>query len=102
MSFGTAAMSLAHGPGLLLLGASLSGLGNSVFHPADFAILNGRVSAPRLGYAFSAHGVAGSLGFAIAPGFSATLASLFGWHTALLAGAGRALRVPTSWRPSAW
>jgi len=86
-------MSLAHGPGLLLLGASLSGLGNSVFHPADFAILNGRVSAPRLGYAFSAHGVAGSLGFAIAPVFSATLASLFGWHTALLAGAGAAFAV---------
>ncbi len=88
MSLGTAAMSLAHGPGVLLLGASVSGLGNSVFHPADFSILNGRVSPPRLGYAFSAHGVAGSLGFAIAPVFSATLASLLGWHTALLAGAG--------------
>src|SRR5436190_1783544 len=93
MSLGTALMSLAHGPGLLLLGASLSGLGNSVFHPADFAILNGRVSPPRLGYAFSAHGVAGSLGFAIAPVFSATLASLFDWHTALLAGAGVACAV---------
>ena len=90
MSLGTAAMSLAHGPGVLLLGASISGLGNSVFHPADFSILNGRVSPPRLGHAFGAHGVAGSLGFAIAPVFSATLASLFGWHTALLAGAGAA------------
>jgi MFS transporter, FSR family, fosmidomycin resistance protein len=93
MSFGTALMSLAHGPGALLLGALVSGLGNSVFHPADFSILNGRVSPPRLGYAFSAHGVAGSLGFAIAPVFSATLASLFGWHTALLAGAGVACAV---------
>ena len=90
MSLGTAVMSLAHGPGVLLLGASVSGLGNSVFHPADFSILNGRVSPPRLGHAFGAHGVAGSLGFAIAPVFSATLASLFGWHTALLAGAGAA------------
>jgi MFS family permease len=93
MSLGTALMSLAHGPGLLMLGASISGLGNSVFHPADFSILNGRVSPPRLGYAFSAHGVAGSLGFAIAPVFSATLASLFAWHTALLAGAGVAFGV---------
>jgi MFS family permease len=73
MSLGTALMSFAHDPGLLMLGASLSGLGNSVFHPADFSILNGRVSPPHLGYAFSAHGVAGSLGFAIAPVFSATL-----------------------------
>jgi MFS family permease len=93
MSLGTALMSLAHGPGLLMLGASISGLGNSVFHPADFSILNGRVSPPRLGYAFSAHGVAGSLGFAIAPVFSATLGSVFGWHTALLAGAGVAFAV---------
>ncbi len=93
MSLGTAAMSLAQGPGLLMLGASISGLGNSVFHPAGFSILNGRVSPPRLGYAFSAHGVAGSLGFAIAPVFSATLGSVFGWHMALLAGAGVACAV---------
>jgi len=38
MSLGTALMSFAHGPGLLMLGASISGLGNSVFHPADFSI----------------------------------------------------------------
>jgi MFS family permease len=93
MSIGTAAMSLAQGPGVLALGALVSGLGNSVFHPADFSILNGRVSPPRLGYAFSAHGVAGSLGFAVAPVFSATLGSVFGWHTALLAGAGVACAV---------
>src|SRR6266850_738107 len=93
MSLGTALMSFAHGPGLLMLGASFSGLGNSVFHPADFSILNGRVSPPRLSYAFSAHGVAGSLGFAIAPVFSATLGSVFGWHMALLAGAGVACAV---------
>ncbi|HXM81580.1 MAG TPA: MFS transporter [Burkholderiales bacterium] len=93
MSIGTALMSLAHGPGMLALGAAVSGLGNSVFHPADFSILNGRVSQPRLGYAFSAHGVAGSLGFAIAPVFSATLGSVLGWHTALLAGAGVAFAV---------
>src|SRR5229473_6047345 len=86
-------VALAHAPGLLMLGASLSGLGNSVFHPADFSILNGRVRPPHLGYAFSAHGVAGSLGFAIAPVFSATLGSVFGWHMALLAGAGVACAV---------
>ena len=52
------------------LGAALAGLGNSVFHPADFSILNARVGSERLGHAFSAHGVAGSLGYASAPIFS--------------------------------
>src|SRR5688500_10319709 len=80
-------MSLAGGAALLALGAAVMGLGNSVFHPADFSILNGRVSQPRLGYAFSAHGVAGQLGFAAAPVFSAAVASAYGWHAALVAAA---------------
>jgi MFS family permease len=63
------------------------GLGNSVFHPADFSILNGRVSQPRLAYAFSAHGIAGQLGFAVAPLFSAAIAGMYGWRTALLVAA---------------
>jgi MFS family permease len=72
---------------LLAIGAALGGIGNSVFHPADFAILNSRVSAPRLGYAFSAHGVVGYLGYAVAPVFSVSIGAAFGWHAALLAGA---------------
>ena len=47
--------------------AALAGLGNSPFHPADFTILNKRVSAPRLGHAFSVHGISGNLGWAVAP-----------------------------------
>jgi len=72
---------------LLALGAALGGIGNSVFHPADFAILNVRVSTPRLGYAFSAHGVVGYLGYAVAPVFSVSIGAAFGWHAALLTGA---------------
>jgi FSR family fosmidomycin resistance protein-like MFS transporter len=71
----------------LAVGAALGGLGNSVFHPADFAILNARVSAPRLGYAFSAHGVVGYVGYAIAPMFSVAIGAAYGWRAALLAGA---------------
>ena len=74
--------------GMLLAGSFLTGLGNSVFHPADFAILNARVAQSRLGLAFSAHGIAGALGFAAAPFFTGTLGGLFGWRTALLAVAG--------------
>ena len=72
---------------MLAFGAALGGIGNSVFHPADFAILNARVSGPRLGYAFSAHGVVGYIGYAVAPVFSVSIGAAFGWQRALLAGA---------------
>lgn len=85
LTVGAIVMSAAEGLAVLGLGAALMGIGNSVFHPADMSILNGRVSPPRLGYAFSAHGIAGFLGFAAAPVFSATVAAAYGWRAALLA-----------------
>lgn len=66
----------------LVLVAALAGLGNSPLHPADFTILNQRVSAGRLGYAFSAHGLTGNLGWAVAPVFFATVSALDHWRTA--------------------
>ena len=87
MVLGTLLMSLAHGIWLLGLGAALAGVGNSVFHPADFAILNGRVAKERLGHAFSIHSVSGSVGFAIAPVFSGAIGVWMGWHAALVAAA---------------
>ena len=71
----------------LVLVAALAGLGNATFHPVDFTILNQRVSAPRLGYAFSAHGLTGNLGWATAPLFFAGISSAFNWRTAYLAAA---------------
>ncbi len=84
---GVLVQGLATNYAMLALGAALGGIGNSVFHPADFAILNSRVSAPRLGYAFSAHGVVGYIGYAVAPLFSVSIAAAFGWQAALLVGA---------------
>ena len=72
----------------LIAVAALAGLGNATFHPVDFTILNQRVSAPRLGHAFSAHGLTGNLGWAAAPLFFATISSLYSWRTAYLAAAG--------------
>jgi MFS family permease len=66
----------------LMVSATLAGMGNSIFHPADFTLLNQRVSQPRLGHAFSIHGVSGNVGWAIAPIFMAGLTSAFGWHIA--------------------
>ncbi|MDB5803991.1 MAG: transporter [Betaproteobacteria bacterium] len=72
--------------------AVISGLGNSVFHPADFSILNSAVDPKRLGYAFSAHGFTGNLGFMLAPVIMGPLAHAFGWHGALtIGGVGAAL-----------
>ena len=59
----------AHGYSGLMLASALAGLGNAPFHPADFTILNKRVSLPRLGHAFSVHGISGNLGWAAAPPF---------------------------------
>ncbi|MDO9316427.1 MAG: MFS transporter [Burkholderiaceae bacterium] len=76
-------VSLSTGYGGLMLGAALAGLGNCPFHPADFTILNRRVSGPRLGHAFSVHGLAGNLGWAAAPLFLTGLTAVFGsWRLA--------------------
>jgi MFS transporter, FSR family, fosmidomycin resistance protein len=80
------ALSLFAYAGLIAV-AALAGLANATFHPVDFTILNQRVSAPRLGYAFSAHGLTGNLGWAIAPVFFAGLGVLLGWRHAYLAAA---------------
>ena len=87
MVLGTLLMGLAPGIWTLGLGAALAGIGNSVFHPADFAILNGRIAKERLGHAFSIHSVSGSVGFAIAPVFSGAIGVWLGWHAALISAA---------------
>jgi FSR family fosmidomycin resistance protein-like MFS transporter len=78
---------LAHAYPMLLVASLVAGVGNSVFHPADFAILNARVDSARLGYAFSFHGIGGNLGWALAPLFCVALSAAWGWHAALLAAA---------------
>jgi MFS family permease len=83
-----AATAVADGYTGLLIAALLAGIGNSPFHPVDFTILNKRVSSPRLGHAFSVHGISGNLGWAAAPVFLTTLAAATGsWRVAAL-GAG--------------
>jgi MFS transporter, FSR family, fosmidomycin resistance protein len=76
------AASMVTGYAGLVLVAVLAGLGNAPFHPADFTILNQRVSPPRLGHAFSAHGLTGNLGWALAPAFLVGITALADWRTA--------------------
>lgn len=74
----------ATGYPMLIAVAALAGLGNCVFHPADFTVLNRHVSQQRLGHAFSAHGLSGNLGWAAAPVYLTSLATAYGWRTAAL------------------
>jgi MFS family permease len=61
----------------------LAGVGNGVFHPVDYTLLNRKVSAPRLGHAYSVHGITGSLGWALAPAMLVPIALAFSWRVAL-------------------
>jgi FSR family fosmidomycin resistance protein-like MFS transporter len=62
--------------------AILAGIGNSVFHPADFSILNASVDQKRLGRAYGTHTLGGNLGWGLAPVLMAGGAALFGWRAA--------------------
>ena len=66
----------------LLVLYALAGLANTVFHPADYAILAASVDRSRLGRAFSVHLFSGNFGFAITPAIMLGLAELWGWRGA--------------------
>ena len=65
--------------------AVVGGAGNGVFHPVDYTLLNRKVSAARLGHAYSFHGITGSLGWALAPAMLVPLAFAYSWRVALMA-----------------
>lgn len=84
MTLSIAAMGLATAFWQIMLLAMLSGLGNSVIHPADYAILSGSVDRSRIGRSFSIHTFVGHVGFAAAPPVTAALMLLIGWRETLL------------------
>jgi predicted MFS family arabinose efflux permease len=65
----------------------LAGIGNGVFHPVDYTLLNRKVSASRLGHAYSVHGITGSLGWALSPALVVSLTLAYSWRVALMAAA---------------
>ena len=82
--------------------AAIGGVGNSVFHPADYSILTASVSERRLGRAYSAHTVGGNVGWTLAPIVMIALATVIGWQGALISIgiAGLALGAFLTWRGS--
>lgn len=84
MALSIAAMAFAPGYWAILLLAVLSGVGNSVIHPADYAILGASIDKSRIGRAFALHTFTGNLGFAFGPPVVATLLLVMDWRAALL------------------
>ena len=70
---------------VLFLVTFLAGMGNSVFHPTDYSLMNRLVSAERLPFAFSIHLIMGNVGWIVAPILMVGVASLFGWRAAAVA-----------------
>jgi MFS family permease len=68
----------------LIASAVLLGVANSVYHPADYAILSAHMDGARMGRAFSIHTFAGFLGGAVAPAIAAALVIMTGGHGALI------------------
>ena len=85
------ALAVAQNYPMLLVAVALAGVGNAVFHPADFSLLNQKVTPGWLGYAFSAHGLSGNLGWALGAAISGMALAWGGWRFAGVAAAAVAL-----------
>jgi MFS transporter, FSR family, fosmidomycin resistance protein len=81
------AAALIHSYWMLVAMFALAGVGNAVYHPADYALLSHHVPSERIGQAFSVHTFAGMLGSAVAPSTLLLMQSQWGWRGAFI-GAG--------------
>jgi MFS transporter, FSR family, fosmidomycin resistance protein len=72
---------------ILVVMFALAGVGNTVYHPADYSLLSQHVPSDRIGQAFSVHTFAGMLGSAVAPASLLIMQSQWGWRGAFI-GAG--------------
>ncbi len=70
-------------PAMLLLSV-FAAIGNSVFHPCDYSIMNATVSERRIARAFSFHMLGGYVGYSIAPIVMTVAGSFLGWQAAML------------------
>lgn len=97
-----AACALAPGYAVLVVLVLLAGVGQAVFHPADYAILSALFPRERAGKPYSVHTFTGFAGSAVAPVAIAGLNAAFGWRVALavagLAGVAVALVVALALR----
>jgi MFS family permease len=65
----------------------VAGLGNTVYHPADYSLLSHHSPSEKLSQIFAFHTFAGMLGSAIAPVTLLAMQSYFGWRGAYIGAA---------------
>jgi len=63
---------------------AIAGVANTVYHPADYAMLSQHIPGARIGQAFSVHTFAGMLGGAVAPPVMLALHQTIGWRGAFV------------------
>ena len=69
---------------VMMLGMIITGIGNGVFHPVNYTLINHLVKPKNLPHAYSVHGVTGYLGWAAAPLFLLSITALFeSWRFAV-------------------
>jgi MFS family permease len=83
-ALGTMATTLATSYVALLGFAVIAGVGQSTFHPADFALIETVTDETNRGKGFGTHTFAGYLGFAAGPLVAGGLGLRYGWRPALL------------------
>jgi len=84
MAISISAFAFVHSYTAMLALSFLAGLGNSVFHPADYSILNGSITEKNVGKAYGVHGFGGLIGYAIAPYSMYLMGTNFGWRQTML------------------
>ena len=83
-AFSTLVIASANSYWMLMLGCAIAGAANAPFHPVDYCILNARIEGKRLPRSYAVHGVAGSLGWAVAPLVLVGVSSVAGWRVGML------------------
>jgi FSR family fosmidomycin resistance protein-like MFS transporter len=78
---------LVHSYWFLVAMFGIAGLANTVYHPADYALLSHHVVGERMGSAFSIHTFAGMLGGAVAPATILFAQTFVGWRGAFIVAA---------------
>ena len=84
MALSIAAFAFVHSYAAMMVLSFFAGLGNSVFHPADYSILNGSITEKNVGKAYGVHGFGGLIGYAIAPYSMYLMGTNFGWRQTML------------------
>jgi len=78
---------IAHSFVVFVVMYAVAGLGNAVYHPADYSLLSDHSAPARIGQVFSFHTFAGILGSAVAPATMLAMQSLVGWRGAYIGAA---------------